>query len=54
MPFHHPGAGQERNLRPMRRLRRILTVAALVAGLLAFRNKKLAEDEARFTSSRQT
>jgi hypothetical protein len=38
----------------MRRLRRLLTLGALVAGLLAFRNKKLAEDEARFTCSRQT
>jgi len=38
----------------MRHLRRIVTVAALVAGLVAFRNKKLAEDEHRFTRSRQT
>jgi hypothetical protein len=38
----------------MRRLRRLFILGALVAGLVVFRNKKLAKDEERFTGSRQS
>jgi hypothetical protein len=33
-----------------KRVRRLLTLGVLVAAVLAFRNKKLAEDEARLTA----
>jgi len=38
----------------MVRPRRIVALGALVVALVLFRNKRLAEDEDRFTRSRQT
>jgi hypothetical protein len=53
LPFHHPGEDIEPNLGPVstkrpKRLRRLLSLGALVAAIMAFRNRKLASEEAKF------
>ena len=50
LPFHHPGGSDEPNLGLMarKRLRRLLSLGAIVAAIAAFRSRRLASEEAKF------
>ena len=52
LPFHHPGRIDQPNVPLMRsrRLRRLLSLGALVAAVLAFRGWKLNTEEEKFNS----
>ena len=50
LPFHHPGGTDQPNVDAMlsRRLRRLLSLGALIAAVAAFRGWKLNEEEKKF------